>query len=144
MTLKLYRYHGSKNDTLGLLFINDKFACYTVEDEYREDKVMHETRIPAGLYTVTLRDSPRFSQKYGHEMIAINNVPGFTGVLIHKGNTEKDTSGCIVVGNVTRFNPDGDSRVEESGLAYDRIYPVIAWGVKHEPVSIEVVDGDRM
>lgn len=141
MKLTLIRFHSSPNDTLGILYINDRFAAFTLEDEHRDVKVMHETRIPAGTYKLALRHSPRFSPKYGHDMIAIEDVPGFGGILIHPGNTEKDTSGCILIGNVSRFNPDGDSRIEESVKAYQRVYGVISYWLKKEGGEIEIRDG---
>ena len=132
MIIELRRFYSGKNDSLGLLFIDGEFAAFVIEDEERALKVMHETRIPTGRYTLSLRYSPKFSPRptYGHDMITVNNVPGFTGILFHKGNTETDTSGCILVGNVARFNPTGLSRIEESTLAYDRIYPFIADAIK--------------
>ena len=138
MKVELRRFYSGKDDSLGLLFIDGEFVAFTIEDEDRALKVMHETRIPAGNYTLSLRYSPKFSPRptYGHEMITVNNVPGFTGILFHKGNTEADTSGCILVGNVVRFNPAGLSRIEESALAYDRIYPVIADAIRESPNRI--------
>jgi len=57
---------------------------------------MHETAIPAGTYDITIR----FSQRFQKLMIAVQDVPGFTGILIHSGNTDANTSGCILVGKV--------------------------------------------
>ena len=51
MKLEVLRFSSQKRDTLGLLFdITDgrRFLCFTLEDEDRDEKVMHETRIPAG------------------------------------------------------------------------------------------------
>ena len=58
MKLEVLRVSSQKDSTNGLLFdvtTDRKFLCYTLEDEYRDDKVMHETRIPEGTYKVTLR-----------------------------------------------------------------------------------------
>jgi hypothetical protein len=92
--------------TFGELFIGDEFECFTLEDKVRIDdpetpenegvKVMHETAIPAGVYSVILN----FSPKFGHIMPRLLNVPGFDGILIHKGNTPENTWGCILVGRV--------------------------------------------
>ena len=133
MELKLVRVHVAENDTLGLLYINGHFAAVTMEDEYRQVKVQGETCIPEGTYELRLRYSPKFTPRYKHEMIEICDVPGFSGILVHRGNTEKDTAGCLLVGNVMRFNPDGTSRIEESTLAYNRIYPIIARAIREGP-----------
>jgi hypothetical protein len=143
MKVTLNRFHSSSDDTLGAFGINGRFSAFCIEDEYREVKVMGETRIPAGTYKLALVDSPKFSKKYGHKMIMLLNTPKFTGVLIHKGNSEKDTDACLCVGNVARFNAAGNSRVEESGLAYDRLYPIIAKAIETEGAEITITDSDR-
>ena len=133
MRVRLVRFHFSPDDMLGLLYIDDKFSGFTVEDEERKIKVPGETCIPEGVYLLGLRYSPKFTPRYGHEMIEVIGVPGFTDILFHPGNTEKHTAGCILMGNVGRFNPDGTSRIEESVLAYNRIYPVIAHAIRTDP-----------
>lgn len=139
MTLKLLRFHNSKDDTLGLLFINEQFACFTLEDEYRAKKVKKETRIPEGTYKIGLRYSPKFTPRYGHEMLHIQNVPDFEFILIHPGNKETDTDGCILVGDGVLFNPDGISSIGSSLAAYRRIYPAIAHAIKRgEEVQIGI------
>lgn len=143
MNLLLKRIFSSKWDTIGILYIDGQPACLTLEDEKREVKVRGETRIPAGTYPVALRHSPSHSPRYGHDMIAIQNVPGFDGILIHKGNTEKDTAGCILVGNRWHLYPTAPNILEESTLAYDRIYPIIAEGCKEGIVDLFILDKDE-
>lgn len=141
MKLHLLRFHDGDNDTLGLLFINGKFAAFTLEDEKRNVKVVGETRIPAGTYPVKLTYSPKFTPRYGHDMLLIDNVPGFTGIRIHKGNTEKDTEGCLLVGDIAVFNASGVSQIQHSGAAYDRVYPIIAGAIRAgEAVTLTVQD----
>ena len=130
MTLHLKRFYESEWDTLGLLYVNGVFVSFVIEDEGRAEKVMHETRIPAGRYRLGLRYSPKFSPKYSHEMIEVQNVPGFTGILIHRGNSEADTSGCLLVGNGAVFNHMGKSHITDSSMAYARIYPILSEGIK--------------
>lgn len=87
-----------ENRTLGKLYINKEFFCSTIEDKYRdlskEKKVYGETCIPYGTYKVIINKSP----KYGRLMPRLLDVPHFDGILIHSGNTEQDSAGCIIVG----------------------------------------------
>ena len=138
MKVKLVRFHHGKDDTLGLLFIDGVFQCFTLEDEYREAKVAGETRIPEGTYLLGLRNFGKHAERYGHPMIEIKNVPGFTDILIHKGNTEKDTAGCLLVGMGCGLNFAGSAYLVESTRAYDMIYPVLAERIPKEPVPIEI------
>ncbi len=105
MQLKLQRRFFADSYTIGMLFVNGKRFCDTLEDRNRdsnkngcfdgaEKKIMHNTCIPFGTYAVTLNVSPRFKR----ELPRILGVPDFDGVLIHRGNTHQDTSGCILVG----------------------------------------------
>lgn len=84
--------------TLGKLYINKEFFCDTVEDKYRdlskEKKVYGETCIPYGTYKVVINMSPKFKRL----MPRLLDVPHFDGILIHSGNTEKDSEGCILLG----------------------------------------------
>src|SRR3990167_7141948 len=102
MLLKLLRNRFTEDYTTGQLYIDDQYFCFTLEDKDREQKgvavekwkIKHETAIPRGIYDVGFEDSPRF----GPDTLTIYNVPGFTEVRIHSGNTSSDTSGCVLVG----------------------------------------------
>lgn len=85
--------------TIGKMYINGEYFCDTLEDKVRvmnsiNDKIKGETAIPAGTYKITLEMSPRFKRK----LPLLHDVPYFSGILIHRGNTAKDTQGCILVG----------------------------------------------
>lgn len=97
INLEVKRVKKESDYTIGQLFVNGEYFCDTLEDEIRQVKVMHETAIPVGTYKVTLERSPRFKRI----LPLLHNVPGFTGILIHSGNTDKHTSGCILVGKST-------------------------------------------
>lgn len=126
MELKLERFYLGDKYTIGRLSIDGTYYCDTLEDKVRdlpkEAKVMHETAIPAGTYKVIVNVSPRFKR----ELPRLLNVPHFDGILIHRGNTAKDTSGCILVGenkevgkviNSTPYELDLTKRIKEAGGA---------------------------
>jgi hypothetical protein len=128
-----YLFGGS---TFGLLFIEGAFGCYVLEDEGREVKVPGETRIPAGEYRVIMRTWGSMNDRYAarfpniHKgMLEIARVPNFTDILIHCGNTEKDTAGCLLVGDMANNNQVEQAFLGESTQAYARIYKVISEAV---------------
>lgn len=94
MKLELFRVKSGDDTTLGSLFVDDLFFCYTLEDEVQAVKIYGETAIPVGEYKVGIT----FSQKFQKDMLAVFDVPGFTGIRIHSGNNADDTLGCILVG----------------------------------------------
>lgn len=73
------------------------YQCDTLEDELRQVKVDGESAIPAGRYELTMEMSPKFKRM----LLTVNNVPGFSGVRVHSVRTDKDTEGCIGVGDKT-------------------------------------------
>lgn len=119
MKLELKRIAKKDKYTIGHLYINNKYFCDTLEDPYRgltstmslteikSKKIKGDTAIPTGTYKITLDVvSPKYSNfsKYpyvkfcGGKMPRLLNIPGYEGVLIHAGNTQKDTEGCLLVG----------------------------------------------
>ncbi|MFR1243068.1 MAG: DUF5675 family protein [Butyricimonas faecihominis] len=98
MNIELNRITRKLSYTIGRLFVDGKYFCDTLEDRCRdldkEKKVMNETAIPEGTYEVIVNVSARFKRK----LPLLLDVPHFSGIRIHRGNTDKDTSGCILVG----------------------------------------------
>jgi len=98
MEITVKRFKLTKRCTIGNMLIDGKFFCHTLEDKVRklpdEAKVWGKTAIPAGTYKVEMYDSPRFKRR----LPLLKDVPYFTGILIHRGNTVEDTVGCILVG----------------------------------------------
>ena len=105
MKLKLKRICFKDTYTIGRLYIDDKYFCDTLEDKNRdlnkngkfdngEVKVYSETCIPFGTYDIKLTYAPKFKR----ELPWIQNVPSFSGILIHRGTTSKNTLGCVLVG----------------------------------------------
>lgn len=153
MELEVLRYSSQNESTLGALFdVSDerKFLCYTLEDEYRTQKKYGETRIPSGRYKLTLRLRGGFHEKYlakfgeKHKgMLWIRDVPNFEYVLIHIGNKDDDTAGCLLVGDSSIQNVTEEGFVGNSTAAYLRVYPKIAEAIERgEEVYITYKDYD--
>ena len=133
MKLRLVREQFRPDSTIGRMFVDDAFECFTLEDGVRTKKIHGETAIPAGAYRVTVEDSPRFKRK----LPRLHDVPDFSGVLIHPGNTAADTEGCILVGR--NWQP-GQEAIGASRLAFDALFPKIVSAFdRGEAVSIAVV-----
>ncbi|MDO4309932.1 MAG: DUF5675 family protein [Prevotella sp.] len=116
MILTLRRIARRPGYTIGRLYIDGEYFCDTLEDTdrglcqgqsvdaLRRMKVKGATAIPMGRYKITLNVvSPRFGKRARYKRIGgrlprLLDVPVFDGVLIHIGNTPKDTEGCILVG----------------------------------------------
>jgi hypothetical protein len=99
--VNLHRYLTTGKAVYGCLeWENDK--CYTLEHPPRDQKIKGQTGVPAGAYYLTYRYSPSRSRK----MPYLDNVPNFRNVMLHSGNTLKDTTGCILVGDTidTAYN----------------------------------------
>lgn len=102
MKMLVQRHHSIAGATLGQMYIDGTFACYTLEDQVREVagqpvaawKIKGATAIPAGTYSVTLE----LSQRFGADTPTINGVPGFEYIRMHAGNTAADTEGCLLLG----------------------------------------------
>ena len=154
MILELLRISSQEDSTNGVLFeVTDsgrKFLSYTLEDEYREEKIKGETRIPAGTYNITLRNVGGFHEKYKNRfkgihkgMLWLRDVPNFKYVLIHCGNTDEHTGGCILVGKTQRQNKgkDKDGFIGKSTDSYFDVYPPVADAIERgEEVTIVVTD----
>jgi hypothetical protein len=132
MNLELLRYSDNKESTLGLLFLNGKFFCHTLEDEYREIKVRGETRIPEGTYKLGIRkaDTPltiKYRQRYGFFKyhIEILNVKNFTGIYIHPGNSDAHTEGCVLLGHYVNNNRLEKGRISDSTRAWQEFYELM-------------------
>ena len=129
MKLKLVRISSQADSTNGVLYIDDEFACFTLEDEQREIKVQGETAIPLGIYQIEFRNVGGFHSKYAkrfsdiHEgMLELQNVPNFQYILIHCGNTDEHTAGCILLGDSQENNVLlKDGFIGKSTQAYKRV-----------------------
>lgn len=154
MELLVKRTFKGDTYTIGNFYINGKFFCNTIEDkdrglastmtleEIKRKKIHGQTAIPTGTYKITLNIvSSRFNGSSffrafanGGKLPRLLNVKGFDGVLIHTGNTEKDTDGCIVVGeNKVK------GKVINSKNTFRRLYPILAKANKDgEDITITI------
>ena len=134
MKLQVVRTQFGKDATNGLLFIDGVFECYTLEDQYQAVKVMHETCIPEGTYDIKFRKTGGFHAKYSaryknahYGMLHLQDVPGFTYILIHTGNTDEHTSGCLIVGETQQdIDINFNGMVGSSAVAYKKMYAKVA------------------
>ena len=116
MELTLKRNPTRDTYTSGTLYNGAQKLCYTLEDAVRARKIKGQTAIPSGRYRVAITPSQRFKQR----MPLLLNVPEFEGIRIHPGNTDKDTSGCILVG----FERAG-ATISRSREAYRALFDVL-------------------
>lgn len=128
MKLVLQRQKSSGKSTQGQISIDGKFECFTLEDVERLQKIKGETAIPVGIYKVVLTQSPRF----GRVLPLLVDVPNFEGIRIHPGNTDKDTEGCILVGQSYAKDFVGNSRA-----AFDKLFAKLQ--ATKEPITIEII-----
>ena len=151
MKLEVIRFSSGTDSTNGMLLEviergNDidglwqqkKFLAYTLEDEQRDKKVFGETRIPDGDYKLGLRKvggyHARYTKRFPHihiGMLHVLDVPGFEYILIHCGNTDEHTAGCLLVGDSQENNQIvTNGFIGKSTQAYKRIYPRIAEAIE--------------
>jgi hypothetical protein len=144
MKITVDRIKSDSDATISKVSIDGVFECDGLEDEYRAVKVIHETRIPAGKYKVTVRKEGGFHLKYVkrfpfHEgMLWVRDVPGFEYILIHCGNTDEDTSGCLLVGQAAK----GKLELVQSALTYERFYKKVIGAAKAGELEIEYINSD--
>ncbi len=118
MKILIERKWKKRTYCIGRLYVNGEFLCNTLElkdvgmdqrmtlDEIKAKKVFGQTAIPTGTYEVDYRMSWKFDSKRAYLL----NVPGFVGIMIHEGNSRKDTLGCILVGMNTAKGKVTNSR----------------------------------
>lgn len=132
MKIIVVRDQCNADCTTGQLFIDDKFQCFTLEDVVRDPgvKIHGQTAIPVGTYRVAITPSPRFKR----DLPLLEDVPGFSGVRIHPGNTAEDTEGCLLVGTQRTAHQVLNSRVAFEAL-FVRLQAAQSAG---EPIELEI------
>lgn len=153
MKILVKRVAKKEKYTIGKMYVDDVYVCDTIEDKDRgltqntplndikKKKVYGQTAIPSGTYNITLDvvstkfgQKPYFKELCGGKLPRLMNVPGFDGVLIHTGNDEDDSYGCIIVG----YNKV-KGKVIESRKAFEKLYPILKQASnKKEKITIQI------
>lgn len=141
LLLKRNRYASTSGYTIGRLYVDEGgYLCDILEPENRglhqempleqikAKKITGKTAIPAGTYRVKLLVSPTlkgryYAKPYEGRFPCLQDVPGFSGILIHPGNTTEDTRGCLLPGTAVK----GEGRVYDSVLAYQDLMNFYLW-----------------
>lgn len=129
MELKLVREILTDESTIGSLYVDGVFECYTLEDRVRPVKVKGFTAIFPGHHEVVIT----FSERFRKPLPLLLNVPQFDGVRIHPGNTAKDTEGCVLVGTGRQAN-----MITGSQIAFQRLFAKLQEAAQKEKIFIEI------
>ena len=141
MDITLNRIAKKPKYTIGKLYIDGEYFCDTIEDtdrgltqtmtdaQIKSKKVYGQTAIPTGTYRVIIS----YSNKFKRQMPLLLNVPGFLGIRIHSGNTEKDTEGCLIVGKNKVVG-----KVIESKDTYNKLFSILCEANKKEAIKITI------
>lgn len=135
MKIHLSRHTFTEQSTIGSIYIDGQWECFTIEDRVRDlkpdgsGKIAGVTAIPEGEYEVVIDKSHRFNRLMPH----ILGVPFFSGVRIHAGNTAADTEGCPLLGQ--KRGPDV---VYSSLTAFESFMPKLRDGLADGKVLITI------
>jgi Family of unknown function (DUF5675) len=140
MMLEVRRRIKGDTYTISDLLINDVIFCQMLEDqdrglmfqmpleEIKKIKVWGKTAIPTGIYEMVFN----YSAKFKKELPLLLNVPGFTGIRWHPGNTEVDTEGCQLPGK------EGKKMVTNSVATFNKLMPILNKASKQEKIYVFV------
>ena len=115
-TILIERHTFTDTYTIGKMYIHGKYVCDTLEDAVRDTKIYGKTAIPTGTFPVKMTYSPHF-KKILPELF---DVPNYSYVRIHQGNTSTNTSGCILVGTY-----NGGSSISDSVIALNKVLALL-------------------
>jgi len=128
MLIEVKRFEFKDTYTVGKMYIDNIYECYTLEDVVRKGaKVNGQTAIPTGTYNLIINHSNRFNR----DLPLLENVPNFTGVRIHAGNTSANTEGCILVGTTW----SGKDFIGNSKVAFNKLFEKLK---KAKKVTIKI------
>jgi len=136
MEIILIRQIFTESSTIGSIYINNDFICFSLEDPDRhlekktnKSKIYGNSAVPRGKYELIIN----YSNKFKKLLPLLLNVPYFKGIRIHPGNTPADTFGCILCG--TQFAKD---KVLKSRLAYIKLFSIISKAHNKEKIFITI------
>ena len=99
----------TEKSTIGKLLLDGEMFCYTLELPYLDNQ-RSISCIPKGEYKVRLRTAKESATRdYLH--LLVQDVKGRSYILVHIGNTAKDTRGCILVGQSRQQDCVNNSRI---------------------------------
>lgn len=131
-SLVLKRQFYTDTSTIGQLYFDGEKECLTLEDTVRKgEKIYGKTAIPAGTYEIAFNYSPHLKMF----IPLLLDVPNFTKIRIHSGNTPADTEGCILVG---KSKSDDDKSIFESRLALSALMQKLELRMHIGPIFISV------
>lgn len=107
VNLLIIRETYTDKSTIGKLFVNGEYFCYTLELPYRDNQ-RRISCIPSGEYKVRLRLA-RESATRDYLHLLVQDVPDRTYILFHRGNRPSHTKGCILVGQTYEQDFVGNS-----------------------------------
>ena len=149
MIVYVNRLFRNPEETIGIMSLENRILCHTLEDEKRLVKVYGETRIKAGTYKLRRRQYGTHHELYGKRfptihkgMIEICDVPEFNDILIHILNYENQTDGCIGVGSGDWISQTNRYSIKASERAYRYIYTILMTNIIERPNDcfIKIID----
>jgi hypothetical protein len=144
--VQVKRVSDNGDTSLGIIYLDGIAFCGSVEDqEQKGDKVSAETRVSNGTYKLSLRNEGGYNSRYNKKypemhrgMLCVHNDKDwklncpdgklFQYILIHLGNTDDHTAGCLLPNYILDFQNDKGAR---SGDAYKRLYPILRDSIRN-------------
>lgn len=148
-TLTVLRYLDDGETTLGMLFIDNNYYCYTLEDTKRDVKIKGKTRIPSGTYALGLNEYDtdltklyRKTRDWFTYHLHVKNVPDFTGIYIHNGSNHVHTKGCLLVADSINAS-NAKKAIYNSRVTFERLYKQLKPQLDDQvPMRIRYYDED--
>ena len=125
-TIIVERWTTDALPTLSRVFVQGNLLGFGLEDRHRTEKVAGDTRIPAGRYDLRWRTAGRWAERYARKgyqgSLEVVGVPNFSAVLIHVGNTKRDTAGCLLIGKGCDLTT---RTITKSAIAVGQLYAAV-------------------